>query len=107
MSNIIFMPEEFWMSTHFSIARHYGKIGINGTTYIIVNKEGATIFELSDPNSKYFFGENNMAIHPGEPADLVMKEWIPIYKALGRNEFINLIKKGVSLEGAKSIIEEL
>jgi len=36
-----------------------------------------------------------------------MKEWIPIYKALGRNEFINIIKKGVPLEGAKSIIEEL
>lgn len=40
---------------------------------------------------------------PGEPADLVMDDWLPVYRSLGREEFIKLLKRGVSLEEAKSI----
>ena len=34
-----------------------------------------------------------MIIQPGEPCDLVMNEWIPIYRYLGREKTIELIKR--------------
>ena len=78
------MTEEYWANSQFSIARHYGQIQINGKHYIIVNKQGITIFELSNPNSQHYVGDDKKAIPPGEPADLVLIQWGPIYKALGR-----------------------
>lgn len=41
----IAMAEDFWANSQFSIARHYGQIDLNGKLYIIVNKQGLTIFE--------------------------------------------------------------
>ena len=103
----IAMAEGYWANTQFSIARHYGQIEYNGKMYIIVNKQGLTIFELSDPKSKHYVGDDNMAIPPGEPCDLVMAEWIPIYKALGRDEFVELLSKGhITLEEAKELIKK-
>lgn len=99
------MTEEYWADSIFSIARYYGQININGKIYIIVNKQGATVFELSDPESKYFVGHGAAkAIPPGEPADLVLKEWIPIYKALGREKTFELVREGVSLEEALQLV---
>ena len=100
----ILMTEEFWANSHFSIARHYGQLQINGKHYIIVNKQGITIFELSNPNSKHYVGDDQMAIPPGEPCDLVLMEWVPVYKALGREKIIELIKRNVSIEDAKNYI---
>ena len=89
----IVIAEDYWANSHFSIARYYGKIQFNGAHYVIVNKQGITIFELSNPKNKHYVGADNMAIPPGEPADLVLMEWVPIYKALGRNEFIKLLQQ--------------
>ena len=100
------MTEEYWANSQFSIARHYGQIQINGKHYIIVNKQGLTIFELSNPKSKHYVGDDKMAIEPGEPADLVLIQWVPIYKALGREKTIELVKQNVSLEEAMQLIPE-
>ena len=100
------MTEEYWANSQFSIARHYGQISINGKPYVIVNKEGCTIFELCDPRSKHYVGDDNMAIPPNQPADLVLQKWVPIYKALGRDKTHELVKQNVSYEDALLLIPE-
>lgn len=47
-----------------------------------------------------------MAIPPGEPVDLCLFEWVPIYKALGREKTLELVKEGVTLKEAKKIVSE-
>ena len=93
----ILMEEAYWRNSPFSIAAHYGGINIKDgditREFLIVNKDGRTVFELSDPSSKYYVGDENMAIPPGEPADLVDKEFIPFYKNLGREKFISVISR--------------
>lgn len=44
----ICMAEEYWANSHFSVARYSGGIKAFGHEYLIVNKQGATLFELSD-----------------------------------------------------------
>lgn len=44
-----------------------------------------------------------MAIPPGEPADLVHADWIPVYKVLGRNKLLKLLKEGKTLKEVKII----
>lgn len=102
----IMMTEEYWANSQFSIARYYGGITIGKKDYRIVNKEGRDLFELSDPESKYYVGDNNKAIEPGEPADLVLKEWIPIYRKLGRERFIEMLQNNpkLTLAQAKKMI---
>ena len=109
MQNLpIAMAEEYWANSQFSVARYTGSVWINGAVYVIVNKAGATIFELSSPKSKYYVGDENMAIEPGEPCDLVRVEWVPIYKKLGRDKFIELIKQdGITLEKAKEQVKNI
>lgn len=104
MSAVI-MTEEYWANSHLSIARYYGGITVNGDEYKIVNKEGITLEELSNPRSKQYV-KSGMAIQPGEPADLVRNNWIPIYRKLGRNKTIELVKNGIDLEEAKRIAKE-
>lgn len=102
----IMMTEEYWANSQFSIARYYGGITIGKKDYRIVNKQGRDLFELSDPESKYYVGDNNKAIEPGEPADLVLKEWIPIYRKLGRERFIEMLQNNpkLTLAQAKKMI---
>ncbi len=100
------MTEEYWANSQFSIARYYGQIQVDGKLYIIVNKLGITIFELSDPESKHYVGDDAKAIPPGEPADLVLAEWIPVYKALGRDKTIELVENHTSLEDAMQLIPQ-
>ena len=85
----IIMAEEYWANSQLSIARYYGQIKIQGKEYIIVNKKGQTVFETSIP--------------PGETADLILKDWLPVYRKLGREKTIELVKNGVSLKDAKKI----
>lgn len=93
----IMMTEEYWANSQLSIARYYGGIAIGKIDYRIVNKEGISLFELSDPESKHYVGDDKKAIEPGEPADLVQKAWIPIYRKLGREKFVELIKNNPEL----------
>jgi hypothetical protein len=74
----IIYPEEYWMNSQLSIARYYGGCIIKGKEYIIVNKEGVSMRKLAD---KAKIGD--VLIPKGEPADLILKEWQPIYRALG------------------------
>lgn len=104
MSTII-MTEEYWANSHLSVARYYGGIKVNGHEYKIVNKDGITLEELSDPRSKHYVREGK-AIPAGEPADLVRKDWIPIYRKLGREKTIELVKRGLSLKEAKKMAKE-
>lgn len=104
MNSVIIM-EQYWANSYFSIARYYGGVKIDGHEYKIVNKEGVTLEELSNPRSKHYV-KSGKAIPPGEPADLVRKDWIPVYRKLGRDRTIKLVRDGVSLAGAKRIAKE-
>lgn len=86
------MAEEFWANSQFSIARYYGRIKISSNEYIIVNKDGKDIFECSYEAEK---AGREKAIEPGEPCDLVLKQLVPVYRWLGRDEFLKRIKEGV------------
>lgn len=86
------MTEEFWANSQFSIARYYGRIKISSNEYIIVNKEGKDIFECSYEAEK---AGREKAIESGEPCDLVLKQLVPVYRWLGRDEFLKRIKEGV------------
>lgn len=96
----ILIEKGYWMNSQLSVARFYGGIKYNDKVYKIVNKEGITVEELSTPQSAYYVGKCNYVIPPGEPADLVVEEWIPVYKKFGRKDFISLVEKGVRLEDA-------
>lgn len=90
----ILMEEEYWRSSQFSIARFYGRINvkIGGETinYVIVNKEGKDIFECSLEAQK---AGREKAIEPGEPADLVDKRYVPVYRKIGRDAFIKMLEE--------------
>ena len=43
----ICMTEDYWATSPFSLARHFGRIKVGGHVYVIVNKEGKDIFQLS------------------------------------------------------------
>lgn len=102
------MTAENWRSGMFSLASIYGGMKWHGKQYLIVNKEGTTLAELSNPHSRYYVGDGaEHAIPPGEPADMVMKEWVPIYKALGRDKVIELAAKDTPLVEALKIVKDL
>lgn len=98
----IIYPEEYWMNSIFSIARYYGGCTIKGKDYIIVNKEGESMRDLAD---KAKLGD--VLIPEGEPADLILVEWQPIYRALGRDTFIEYIKTNQDLKEAKKYVKQL
>lgn len=94
----ILMPEEYWANNQLSVARYCGGVRCDGKVWYIVNKDGITIHELSNPKSKHYVGDGNKkAIEPGEPADLVREDWIPVYRILGREKVIELVKEGKEL----------
>ena len=90
----ILMAEDYWRNSQFSIARLYGvinvKIGNENIEYIIVNKEGKDIFECSKQAQK---AGRAKAIEPGEPVDLLDRRYIPVYRKMGREAFIKMIKR--------------
>ena len=102
----ILMTEEYWKNSQFSIARFYGQITVNGHLYVVVNKDGVTLAELSDPWSPHYVGDEKMAIEPGEPCDLLLSDWLPVYSALGRERTIEIVKQGISLGDAMKLVEK-
>lgn len=97
------MTEEYWASSPFSVARYYGSIKIRGVEYVIVNKEGKDIYECSIDAEK---AGREKAIEPGEPADLVNRRYVPMYKRLGRDQFIEWVKEGLDLAAMKKRLKE-
>jgi hypothetical protein len=98
----IFYPEEYWMNSQLATARFFGGCIIKGKDYIIVNKEGKSMRDLAD---KANLGD--VLIPAGEPADLILAEWQPIYRALGRDAFIDHLKTNQDLKEAKKYIKQL
>lgn len=87
----IVMAEDYWANSHFSIARYYGRISVSGHVYVIVNKDGKDIFELSAEAEK---AGREKAIEAGEPCDLCLLEMIPVYRHFGRKRFFELLEDG-------------
>lgn len=85
----VLMEEEYWANSHLSVARHYGGIKLSGANYYIVNKEGKDLFECSAEAERE---GREKAIEPGEPADLVHEKFIPFYRKMGRERFIEVLK---------------
>ena len=73
----ILIKEGYWMNSQISVARFYGGIKFNGEEYVIVPPKN----------------------------DLLLKGWVPVFKALGRERTVKLIKNGTSLEVAKKMIK--
>lgn len=78
----ILLTKESWMNSQLSVAKYSGGVqvtveGGKKRTLLIVNKEGKDLYQVGIP--------------PGEPADLVDKEFIPLYKKLGRDLFISIV----------------
>lgn len=86
----ILMTEEVWVNSQLSIARYYGEIKVNSITYIIVDKRGRDLFECSAEAVR--LGKSK-AIEPGEPADLIQKTFVPLYRKLGRDAFIKCLEE--------------
>lgn len=96
----ILLTEEAWMSSCFSVAKFSGGITVTGEggkrrEFFVVNKEGKTLMQV-------------VGIPAGEPADLVDKEFIPLYKKLGREKFIEIVKDNplLSREELKNVLSE-
>ena len=77
----ILITADYWMNSQLSIARFYGGIKFNGEEYVIVPPKN----------------------------DLILSKWVPVYKKLGRDKTIKLIKEGVDLKEvmAKINVEQL
>ncbi len=73
----ILMEEGYWMNSQLSVARFYGGIKFNGEVYVIVPPKN----------------------------DLLLKDWVPVYKKLGRERTIGLIENGTSLDVAKQMLK--
>ena len=81
--NPILLTKESWMNSQLSVAKYSGGIHLTcedgkKRTFLIVNKEGKDLTQAGIPE--------------GEPADLVDKEFIPLYKKLGRTLFIEIVQ---------------
>ena len=102
----IIIKKEYWENSQLSIAKYYGGLKFNGKEYKIVNKDGITVEELSNPMSEHYVGNGEYAIPPGEPADLVNEDWLKVYRKIGREETLMLIKKKISLQSALKLIKQ-
>lgn len=104
MSNApLLMTEEFWANSQLSIARYYGEIIFGGRKYIIVDKHGRDIYELSAIAERE---GRDKAIEPGEPADLILSTLRFAYRKLGRDRIIELIKQGKTEEEIKKLVKK-
>ena len=95
----VLFTKESWMNSQLSVAKYSGGVqvvdeGGKKRTFFIVNKEG------KDPTQA--------GIPEGEPADLVDKEFIPLYKKLGRTLFIGVVQANplASRKELKDILTE-
>lgn len=98
------IAEEFWANSNLSIARHFGRIKFGRYEYVICNKDGKDIFQCSIEAEK---AGRNKAIEPGEPADLVRTDIVPIYRKLGREKFLQFCKENPDMYTIKEVKERL
>ena len=98
MKTILFTKEN-WLCSQLSVAKYTGGVQITGDDgkkriFLVVNQEGKDLSQVSIP--------------AGDPADLVDKEFIPLYKKLGRVLFIAILEANllVSRKELKAILTE-
>ena len=104
MSNApLLMTEEFWSNSQLSIVRYYGDIIFCGRKYIIVDKLGRDLFECSAIADKE---GREIAIEPGEPADLIISTLRFAYRKLGRDRIISLIIDGKTEDEIKALAKK-
>ena len=102
--NAIVMTEQYWANTQLSFVRHTGKCCIDGFDYVIVDKRGHDIFECSIEAAK---AGRKKAIEPGEPCDLCRVDFVPIYRKLGREQFLKFIQENTDVYSIKQAKERL
>ena len=85
----ICMSEEFWMNSQLSLARFSGRVRVNGNVYLVVDKLGRDLMECTFAADR---AGSDKAIPEGESADLVRKDFIPYYRKLGRDKFLEVLK---------------
>ena len=97
--NPILFTRDSWMNSQLSVAKYSGGVQVVGEggkkrTFFIVNKEGKDLTQAGIPEC--------------EPADLVDKEFIPLYKKLGRTLFIGIVQANplASRKELKDILTE-
>lgn len=100
----IIMTEDYWANSPFSVVRYCGRISVLGHSYIIVDKHGKDIFRMSIEATR---AGREKAIEPGEPCDLVRLEYVPIYAKVGRDKFIDMVERGLTLAEMKSEINKI
>ncbi len=98
MKTILFTKEN-WLCSQLSVAKYTGGVQITGDDgkkriFLVVNQEGKDLSQVSIP--------------AGDPADLVDKEFIPLYKKLGRVLFIAIVEANpsASRKELKAILTE-
>lgn len=94
----ICMAEEYWANSQLSIARYYGQIQYNGHTFWILDKQGRDLWECTAIADKE---GRDKAIEPGEPADLVRDDFKKVYRGLGRDRFIEILKANIDSTDAE------
>lgn len=99
MKTILFTKEN-WLCSQLSVAKYTGGVQITGDDgkkriFLVVNQEGKDLSQVSIP--------------AGDPADLVDKEFIPLYKKLGRVLFIAIVEANpsASRKELKAILTEV
>lgn len=102
--NAIVLAESYWANSQLSMARYFGKIRIDEHQYVIVDKRGHDIFECSLEAQK---AGRKKAIEPGEPADLCRTDFVPIYRKLGREQFLKFLQENPDINTAKAARERL
>lgn len=98
----IIITEEYWANSQFSVVRYTGCMEYNGVHYVIVNKDGKDIYECSIEAERE---GREKAIGPGEPCDLIDRRYQPIYRKVGRDKFIEMVKAGMELKEMKEHIK--
>lgn len=102
--NVILMTEDCWANTQLSVVRHTGRIRLNDAIYVIVNKDGKDIFECSEEAERM---GREKAIEPGEPADLCREDFVPIYRKLGRDKFLQFLAENTDCTTVKEARQRL
>lgn len=102
--NAIVITEHYWANSMFSIVRYIGKISVGGFDYVIVDKRGHDIFECTFEAEK---AGREMAIEPGEPCDLCRVDFVPIYRKLGREQFLKFLQENPDVYSVKRAKERL
>lgn len=100
----IVITENVWRNSQFSIAAHFGRIQLNGHEFVIVDKRGHDIFECSLEAEK---AGRTKAIEPGEPADLCRTDFVPIYRKLGRDKFLEFLNANPDVDTVRKAKDRL